>query len=97
VFVSFHFSLCICCFVLVLTSMHHESLVEVLKKERVASILPVYCEILKKRKKKGFVYCNSRLGEKGVVQSENRGCPLEWSRPGEKRVALSENLECLLE
>jgi len=34
VFVSFHFSLCIFCFVLVLTSMHHESLVEVKKKKR---------------------------------------------------------------
>ena len=64
-FVSFHFSLCIFCFVLVLTSMHHESLVEV------------------KKKKKGFVYCNSCLGKKGVAQSENRRCPLEWSRPGD--------------
>jgi len=62
VFVSFHFSLCIFCFVLVLTSMHHESLVEVLRKERVASILPVYCAVFffKKKEKKGDL-CTATL------------------------------------
>ena len=76
--------------------MHHESLIEVLEKslglERVACILS--CALQKLYK---IVNCNSRLDEKGVVQSKNLGCPLEWSRLGEKRVAQSENLGFLLE
>jgi len=42
--------------------MHHESLVEVLRKERVASILPVYCAVFffKKKEKKGDL-CTATL------------------------------------
>jgi len=70
VFVSFHFNLCIFCFVLVLTSMHHEPLVEVLEKVWGWKELQVFFVVHSAQNLK-IVNYNSRLSERGVAQSEN--------------------------